>query len=445
MSAAASRFAALFNSKPPDNDTQRATLARELRLAKGFTLIFVVCNSAEERRRQIDALSRDLPDLHIQELPVRRKIPHLRDVLRATLEEPLPDAVFIYGMENWIRNDEDPRSVPFILNLNAARNHFYTDCPCPFVLWMPEFLLALIAAGAPDFASIRNGLYVFTPSPTEEKEAILATQRLEWTELTGLSLPQKQQRLKELEEMLLRVQNLPKDRRNPQDEASLLNELAETHYAMARYSEAEPLYERALAIREKVLGAEHPDTAQSLNNLAVLYYNQGRYAEAEPLYVRALAIAEKVLGAEHPDTASSLNNLAALYNNQGRYANAEPLYVRALAIREKVLGAEHPDTASSLNNLALLYDNQGRYAEAEPLYVRALAIREKVLGAEHPDTAQSLNNLAFLYDNQGRYAEAEPLYVRALAIAEKVLGAEHPNTQIYRRNLERLQQKRKQK
>jgi hypothetical protein len=33
---------------------------------------------------------------------------------------------------------------------------------------------------------------------------------------------------------------------------------------------ARPYYERALAIREKALGPDHPDTAQSLNNLAVL-------------------------------------------------------------------------------------------------------------------------------------------------------------------------------
>ena len=31
-----------------------------------------------------------------------------------------------------------------------------------------------------------------------------------------------------------------------------------------------PLAERALAIREKVLGKEHPDVASSLNNLALL-------------------------------------------------------------------------------------------------------------------------------------------------------------------------------
>jgi len=44
---------------------------------------------------------------------------------------------------------------------------------------------------------------------------------------------------------------------------------------------------------EKARGPEHPDVGESLNNLAALYYTQGQYAEAEPLYQRALAIRAK--------------------------------------------------------------------------------------------------------------------------------------------------------
>ena len=76
----------------------------------------------------------------------------------------------------------------------------------------------------------------------------------------------------------------------------------------------------------------------SLNNLGGLYVTTGAYVQAEPLFQRALAIREKVLGPEHPDTAHSLNNLAGLYRTTGAYAQAEPLYQRALAIHEKVLG-----------------------------------------------------------------------------------------------------------
>ncbi len=162
------------------------------------------------------------------------------------------------------------------------------------------------------------------------------------------------------------------------------------------------------------------------------------YAAARPYYERALAIREKVLGAEHPATASSLNNLAALLDSTGDYTAARPYYERALAIREKVLGVEHPDTANSLNNLAALLQATGDYAAAHPYYERALAIREKVLGVEHPDTASSLNNLAALLQATGDTAAARPYYERALAIFEKVLGPNHPNTQIVKGNLDSL-------
>ena len=44
--------------------------------------------------------------------------------------------------------------------------------------------------------------------------------------------------------------------------------------------------------------------------------NQGKYDDAEPLYKRALTIKEEVLGPRHPDVASILNNLASLLESQ---------------------------------------------------------------------------------------------------------------------------------
>ena len=84
----------------------------------------------------------------------------------------------------------------------------------------------------------------------------------------------------------------------------------------------------------------------SLNNLADLYRAQGRYTDAEPLYKRSLAIREKALVPIIPNVAKSLNNLASLYEAQGRYADAEPLYKRSLAIWEKAFGPDHPDVAT---------------------------------------------------------------------------------------------------
>ncbi|MFH0341757.1 MAG: tetratricopeptide repeat protein [Chromatiales bacterium] len=211
---------------------------------------------------------------------------------------------------------------------------------------------------------------------------------------------------------------------NHPDVALSLNNLADLDRAQGQYGKAEPLYQRALALWEKALGPEHPDVAISLNNLAALYYDQGEYRKAELLYQRSVAIVEKALGST-PLVALNLNNLAELYRTQGRYEKAEPLYQRALAIREQALGPEHPHVAPNLNNLALLYDAQGQYEKAEPLLQRSLAISEKALGPEHALVATSLNNLAELYRTQGRYDKAEPLYQRALAIREKAFGPQH--------------------
>ncbi|HEY1349238.1 MAG TPA: tetratricopeptide repeat-containing protein [Ktedonobacteraceae bacterium] len=89
-------------------------------------------------------------------------------------------------------------------------------------------------------------------------------------------------------------------------------------------------------------------------------HTHARDSEAEVLYLQALAIREQVLGHEHPDTATSLNDLARLYRMQGKYTQAQPLYQPVLAIREHVLGHEHRETAQSLHNLARLYLDLGR-------------------------------------------------------------------------------------
>ncbi len=47
-----------------------------------------------------------------------------------------------------------------------------------------------------------------------------------------------------------------------------------------------------------------------VNSLAVLLMFTGRYVEAEPLYQRVLAVREELLGPNHLDVSSALNNLA---------------------------------------------------------------------------------------------------------------------------------------
>ena len=180
---------------------------------------------------------------------------------------------------------------------------------------------------------------------------------------------------------------------------------------------------RSLAIREKVLGPEHPDTATSLDHLGMSYAPE----DDMPLIRRSLAIREKILGSGHPDTATSLynlgNRLILYYNDDGGELE------RSLAIREQVLGPEHPDTATSLGSLGVLRTLQGQYNESLPLLKRSLAIREKSLGPNHPVTASGLYELADYYSQQhGNEKEAERLLRKALGIQKEILGTKHTDT-----------------
>jgi len=263
--------------------------------------------------------------------------------------------------------------------------------------------------------------------------------------------------------------------------ADLLNKTAHYLFKRALYAEALPIYQRALAIREKTLGLDHVDVAQSLNNLALLYNDEGKYSQAEPLLRRALGIWEKALGPDHTEVAAGLGNLAESLRYQRKFTEAEPLFRRSLEIREKKQGPAHPFLAFDLNNLGLLYSEMGKYSEAEPLfqralgiwenmpvpdlpnvatclnnwggldyrqrkyseaeprYQRALAIREEILGQDHPGLAVSLNNLGMLYKQQWKHSEAETCLRQALAIWDKSLGPDHPNTKTARANLDELQ------
>ena len=249
----------------------------------------------------------------------------------------------------------------------------------------------------------------------------------------GLQTPTPQERAQQLQ---VQIANL--ERSGSTDDPALataLNELAILHFTQGDFAVAEPLFRRALGIREKALGPDHQHTAQALNNLALVLQERGDYPAAQPLLERALASQEKRHGAEHPEVATALNNLAALYRLTGNFGEAEPLYRKALAISEKINGPEHATVAVVLNNLGLLFQQQGQLDRARPLMERSLALREKLAGADHPDVARAANNLAIVSQELGELAAAEALYTRALAIYEKAYGRQH---QLYGQTLNNL-------
>jgi tetratricopeptide (TPR) repeat protein len=223
-----------------------------------------------------------------------------------------------------------------------------------------------------------------------------------------------------------------------EDYGTCLNDLGMFLTTMNRTDEAEPLLRQVAVIYETALGGDHPWRGAALNNLASLLKATNRLAEAEPLMRRALAIDEQSYGAEHPNVARDLNNLAQLLQATNRLADAEPLMRRALAIDEQSYGAEHPRVAIDHGNLSKLLRATKRYGEGERHARIALRIMQESMGEDHPYVAVASCDLAQLLQATNRLAEAEPLMRRALAIDEQSYGAEHPTVALRLNNLAQL-------
>jgi tetratricopeptide (TPR) repeat protein len=176
------------------------------------------------------------------------------------------------------------------------------------------------------------------------------------------------QRAAQLHEQTLAIRERVLGPEHP-DTLKSRNNLALAFRDGGEYEQAAQLHEQTLAIRERVLGPEHPDTLNSRNNLALALGDRltwrisalrallalgdgGEYERVAQLHEQTLTVRERVLGAEHPDTLSSRNNLANVLRDLGEYERAAQLHEQTLTVRERVLGAEHPDTLSSRNNLA---------------------------------------------------------------------------------------------
>jgi len=92
-----------------------------------------------------------------------------------------------------------------------------------------------------------------------------------------------------------------------------------------------------VAIKEKLLGPEHPDVAYPLNDLAFLYQREGEPERAELLLSRALAIREKALGLNDPEVVILLNNLFGSCRAKGDVRQAIAFLTRAAEVVEQNL------------------------------------------------------------------------------------------------------------
>jgi len=160
---------------------------------------------------------------------------------------------------------------------------------------------------------------------------------------------------------------------------------------LAHFPEAEKflLANKGLAETFSSTDARLPRT---VFDFAQVYRAEGRYSDALPLYERALQIYVQLYGPESKELADTLDGEGELYKSLNDYVHAEGLLVKSLVMRQNLLPADSTDVAQSKNDLGEVYTATGAFDKAEPLLMEALADRKKA-GAQTPGVAESLQAL----------------------------------------------------
>lgn len=250
--------------------------------------------------------------------------------------------------------------------------------------------------------------------------------------------------------------------------ATTASKLADLYVKAGKLESAEPLYKRALQIRQNLNGFHRDEICESEEKLRWLLEAKTSSGRIDNPFHKSVAQSDaktasstelpKVGGPKNESATASQNNYFSTSRPKSVYAAGmlgdastqssdrlsvvpDPNRQRVTspnlmqdAIKEaeveldlfkQMVGQENPAVADMLTRLADLYCRMRMYSKMEPILVEALRIREACCGPDHISVSTELKNLARLYLVQERYAIAEPLFKRAIAVRERVFGRDH--------------------
>jgi tetratricopeptide (TPR) repeat protein len=117
--------------------------------------------------------------------------------------------------------------------------------------------------------------------------------------------------------------------------AAANEKLAQLYSSQGKLADAAALYEQALKTREANLSTEQAKRtmAVTLADAGACYTRQAKYSQAEPMYRKALALLEQAKLAEKPEAGYVMENYAVLLEKTNRQEEARTLREKAAAIK----------------------------------------------------------------------------------------------------------------
>lgn len=191
--------------------------------------------------------------------------------------------------------------------------------------------------------------------------------------------------------------------------ALVYNNLAMTYLDMNKLKDAESQMNKSISEAETVLKNNSGNFIKLQINLANIYRFEKKYPEAEDLYLKAIAIKEKKLGA-HPDLAHLKKGLAQLYMEMNKPKEVEKLLQSAYDINKRKLGEKNPATVAVQQELANFYRFSNDNQKASQLIVKVVAAKKEIYGEAHPNYVQALEDEALTQWQGNKISETKANY-----------------------------------
>ncbi len=203
---------------------------------------------------------------------------------------------------------------------------------------------------------------------------------------------------------------------------SLEDSIARVHLAAGQDAEAKQALERAVSLKERALGRDHPSTATTRLALGRLWMRTGAHERAREVLEAAGEGYRNALGPRNPGGAHVELALAELAEEQGEDGEALARFGGVLAQWEAEFGLDHPRLILVLNDLGRVHSRVGQHDEALESYGRARTIAERALGPDHVDTGWAVLNEADGQLAAGDHARALEGFSRAVEIMQAQPG-----------------------
>lgn len=201
-----------------------------------------------------------------------------------------------------------------------------------------------------------------------------------------------------------------------------------------KYEVALPTLRDAVAMYERILGPDHPETAVAMIELSNLLIDDRAHAEVEQLTRRAIGILARAGEPYQRERLAAMGLLIQSLHDQGRRAEATAVCDDAYAIEHTLRTGQLPRFVIVHRAYAGVMRGGAASDDALREYTDQMEIRRERYGEAHEQYVSMLLDLSALRNMRGEFADAADSSERAVRLARLIFPPDNLALAMYLAN-----------